>query len=88
MNIRRHLDNARPNSLTLPVVLFPHATFNAYRANAPKVAYDQIYAEALRRDLTHAEAEILAKTFSRTSAFKDASVTKWDAVNDVNWENI
>lgn len=64
------------------------ATFNAYRANAPKVAYDQIYAEALRRDLTHAEAEILEKTFSRTSAFKDASVTKWDAVNDVNWENI
>ena len=63
------------------------AAFNAYRANAPKVTFDQIYAEALRRDLSHVEAEILAKTFSRTTAFSGATVTDWDAINDQNWEN-
>ena len=63
------------------------AAFNAYRANAPKVTFDQIYAEALRRDLSHVEAEILAKTFSRTTAFSGATVTNWDAINDQNWEN-
>lgn len=64
------------------------ATFNAYRANAPKVTYDQIYAEALRRDLTHAEAEILAKTFSRSTSFPGANTTQWSAINDPNWETI
>ena len=44
---------------------------------APKVTFDQIYAEA----------EILAKTFSRTTAFSGATVTNWDAINDQNWEN-
>lgn len=63
------------------------AAFNAYRANAPKVTFDQIYAEALRRDLSHVEAEILAKTFSRTTASSGATVTDWDAINDQNWEN-
>lgn len=39
------------------------------------------------RPLTLAEAEILAKTFSRTTAFSGATVTNWDAINDQNWEN-
>lgn len=64
------------------------ATFNAYRANAPKVTYDQIYAEALRRDLSHEEAEILAKSFSRATAFSGATATKWDAIDNPKWETI
>ena len=64
------------------------ATFNAYRANAPKVTYDQIYAEALRRDHSHEEAEILAKSFSRATAFSGATATKWDAIDDPKWETI
>lgn len=60
---------------------------NAYRTNAPKVQFDEVYAECLRRDLSHKEAEIVAKAISRVTSFTGVTITRWDAINDSQWEN-
>lgn len=59
---------------------------NAYKVNAPMVQFDEVYAECLRRDLSHKEAEIVAKAISRATPFIGATITRWDAINDPHWE--
>lgn len=62
------------------------SVFNAFLHQGNRASRDEIYTEALRRDLSHTEAEVLSKAFSRSTAFPNSSTTVWDAINDSRWE--
>ena len=63
------------------------SVFNAFKSNAADVHYDEVYAESLRRGLSHQEAEILAKAFSRKTSYPNTTITNWIYINDPQWEN-
>lgn len=64
------------------------SVFNAFLYQGNRASHDEIYAEALRRDLSHAEADVLSKAFSRSTAFPNSRTTTWEAINDPRWEAI